>query len=134
MEMMVIWVDCMKCEVIDNQYDEIYYLITECMLLSEINSWRNDNKGQKSILIIGYARGWSLASEYLLSHQIKPDPDALMNETSIILSTPIIETGKTIKTLYKAIDMRVQNTQIYNTLAYELGLDMSIKLIKQFKN
>lgn len=110
------------------------YLITEGMTLSEVNSWRNRNKGKKRILIIGYARGWSLASEYILSHPIDPDPEALQNETKIILSTPIIETGKTITTLYMAIDMGVQNTPIYNPLAYTFGIDMPIKLVPINKN
>ena len=42
--------------------------------------------------------------------------DSLYNEIRIVAATPVIETGKTIVTLYLCIDMGLNTTSVYNPL------------------
>lgn len=85
---------------------------------STFQKWRNDNKGKKRYLIMGYSSGYSNLSNELLKFPIDPSYDAQMNETKIILSTPAIETGKTISQLYICIDTGLQFQQLYVPLTY----------------
>lgn len=85
---------------------------------SEFQEWRNKNKGKKRYLIMGYSSGYSNLSNELLKFPIDPSYDAQMHETKIILSTPAIETGKTISQLYICVDTGLQFQQLYTPLTY----------------
>lgn len=81
--------------------------------------WRNQNRNKLRFVILYYASGYSPLSEELLKYAIDPDHEANMNEIKIILSTPAIETGKTISTLYVVIDTGLQFAQIFKPLTFK---------------
>ena len=86
---------------------------------TEFYSWRQQNRNKLRFVILYYASGYSPLSEELLKYAIDPDFDANMNEIKIILSTPAIETGKTISTLYVVIDTGLQFAQIFKPLTFK---------------
>lgn len=104
-------------------------LIDENTVMDDLLAWRKRFRNQRRLLVIGYARGWSYVSEELLSHPIEQDPEARKFETHLIISTPIIETGKTITTLYVCIDTGLQNQTSYNPLVYDFNNDMPLRLM-----
>ena len=97
--------------------------------MNEVIKWRNDNRNRKRLLIIGFASGFSPASDELLSKPIEQDPEALIWETRLIIATPVIETGKTITTLYQCIDMGLYTSSIANPLVYDIN--NTISFLKQ---
>ena len=86
---------------------------------TQFYSWRQQNRNKLRFVILYYASGYSSLSEELLKYPIDPDFDANMNEIKIILSTPAIETGKTISTLYVVIDTGLQFAQIFKPLTFK---------------
>lgn len=84
-----------------------------------INIRKSENK---YILLIGFARGYSYVSTSIIEASINMyDKGVLDRETKIIISTPIIETGKTLSTLYLCIDMGVQTISVYNPLVSNIN-------------
>ena len=106
-----------------------YYRIGKGTRFKEVEEWRDKNRGKKRVLFIGFARGYAPASDELLAKPMETDIDALKNEIRIVAATPVIETGKTITTLYLCIDMGLTTTTIYNPLSY--NANESIKYLKQ---
>lgn len=96
-----------------------YYKVGKGTTMKEVEDWRMRNRGRKRVLFIGFARGYSQASDELLSKPMENDIDALKNEIRIIAATPVIETGKTITTLYLCIDMGLTTTTVYNPLSFD---------------
>ena len=86
---------------------------------SQFYSWRQQNRNKLRFVILYYASGYSSLSEELLKYAIDPDYEANINEIKIILSTPAIETGKTISTLYVVIDTGLQFAQIFKPLSFK---------------
>ena len=85
---------------------------------SEVAKWRKANKNKKRILYVGYGRNYAPASDELLAGAIEPDKEARENELKIICSTSVIETGKTIATLYLVLNLGIETMSLYNPLAY----------------
>lgn len=85
----------------------------------EFYNWRSKNKNKLRFVVLCYASGYSALSEELLKYSVDPSPEANENEIKIILSTPAIETGKTISTLYVVIDTGLQFGQIFKPLTYK---------------
>lgn len=98
-----------------------YFMILKNTTIEEVEAWRNKHRGKKRVLFVGFARGYSKASDLIVSVPIDTNPDNLTHETRIYASTPIIETGKTLSTLYLAIDMGLNTTIIYNPLTYDVN-------------
>ena len=96
-----------------------YFQIINGTTYQQVLEWRTQNKGRKRVLFIGFGRGYSPASDELLSKPIETDPDSLKNEIRIIAATPVIETGKTVVTLNLCIDMGLSTQSIYNPLTYD---------------
>ena len=84
----------------------------------EFYSWRSKNRNKLRFLILCYSSGYSPLSEELLKYSVDPDPEANLNEIKIILSTPAIETGKTISTLYIVMDIGLQFSQFFKPLSF----------------
>lgn len=101
--------------------DRPIFLIQKGTEMKMVSEWRERNKGKKRVLYIGFARGYSTAADELLSKPMETDLDSLHNEIRIVAATPIIETGKTITTLYLCIDMGLATTSIYNPLSYNVN-------------
>lgn len=83
----------------------------------DLNSWRKSNK--KQTLIIGYSSGYSNLSNEILKFTSDSDKERRKNERKIILSTPVIETGKTISSLFIVVDLGLQFTQRVKPLNYD---------------
>ena len=86
---------------------------------NEVEKWRNKNRNSKRILYVGYGRNYSTASDEILATSLEKDKEARENEVKIICSTSVIETGKTISTLYLVLNMGIETMSIYNPLAYQ---------------
>lgn len=84
----------------------------------ELIKWRNENKGKQRVLLMGYSAEYSKPSLKLLEKPYEVDEDVLENETKIIISTSVIETGKTIQMLRLCIDMGFDTKTVYNPLIY----------------
>ena len=109
--------------------DRPIFLIQKGTEMKEVTAWRNQNKGKKRVLFIGFGRGFSTASDELLAKPMETDIDSLYNEIRIVAATPVIETGKTIVTLYLCIDMGLNTTSVYNPLTY--NVNNSLQYLKQ---
>lgn len=96
--------------------------------LSVLNDFRKKNFNKERFIIVGYARGFSEAADDVVALPMSNDKDVLINETKIIISTPILDTGKTFSTLYYCIDMGVQTTTVFNPLKHTVKSN-SIKQI-----
>ena len=59
-----------------------------------------------------------------MSFSIDPDPESRLNEVKIILSTSIIEAGKTLSNLGLCIDLGIQTASIYNPLKFNINEKM----------
>ena len=105
------------------------FVIHSDTTFGEVVRWRIKNKNKRRVLIVGFASGFSQASDEILSKPFEPDVDVLLNELKIIISTPAIETGKTISTLYFCVDMGLNTTMIANPLVFDFN--ETFKNIKQ---
>ena len=95
-----------------------FFRISPGCQMSEVEKWRNANKNKKRILYVGYGRNYAPASDELLAGAIEPDKEARENELKVICSTSVIETGKTIATLYLVLNLGIETMSIYNPLSY----------------
>ena len=112
----------------NNLYEELCNLIKIPFIFvdnkitqNEFDTWRTNNRGKKRYVIMGYASGYSNVSNELLKFPVDPDREANMNEIKLVLTTPAIETGKTIATLYICADTGLQFNQVYSPLDYKVG-------------
>jgi hypothetical protein len=107
------------------------FKVSQTSTIEQVIKWRKTNYNTKRIIAIGYARNYSAVSDMLMTELINPDSlseDILENETHIIVSTPILDTGLTLPLLYYCVDLGIQNSLIYKPLTMNLT-----KLGKYFK-
>lgn len=93
--------------------------IDKGMLFAEVEAWRNQHRNNKRVLLVRYARGFAKASDEILKTALEPDPEAKVWERKIFVSTPIIETGKTIASLRYCLDTGLELKPSYNPLVYD---------------
>ena len=93
--------------------------LTREMQTEELQRWREINKGKERVLYLGYSAEYSALSLQLLEAPYESDDDVLTYETHIIISTPVIETGKTIFLLKYSCDLGYTTTPIYYPLVYK---------------
>lgn len=84
--------------------------------MRDVQKWRALNTNKERVLIVCYGRDFSSAANILLLNSLEQDPECRTNEVKIILSTPIIETGKTIDTLSLCIDVGLEQTTSANPM------------------
>ena len=111
----------------------VLYVKRNCSL-TELNEFREKYKNKTRVLIIGYARGYSEASDYLVESPVSNiSEECLKNETKIFLSTAAIEAGKTISTLYFCLDLGIDQKTIFNPLRYYTNRieGKKLKILKQ---
>ena len=111
----------------------VLYVKRNCTL-TELNEFREKYKNKTRVLIVGYARGYSEASDYLVETTVSNiSEECLKNETKIFLSTAAIEAGKTISTLYFCLDLGIDQKTIFNPLRYYTNAigGKKVKIIKQ---
>ena len=106
-----------------------FFKVGKDCAFKEVEAWRNKNRGKKRVLYVGYGRNYSQASDYLLETALERDEEARKNEAKIICSTSVIETGKTISTLYLCMNMGIETMSLYNPLTYKAA--NSIQYLKQ---
>lgn len=87
--------------------------------MTAVTNWRDENRNKERVLIVGFARDYSSASDEILSRPIDIDNESLKNECKIFVATPVIETGKTISTLHLCIDIGLLTTSVYNPLVHD---------------
>lgn len=84
----------------------------------ELVEWRKANQGQSRVLIIGYGASYSELTLDLLSSPYEQDLDVCQNETKVIVSTAVIETGKTFKLLRLCVDTGFSKLMVYDPLTW----------------
>jgi HrpA-like RNA helicase len=87
---------------------------------SAVEEWRKTYADQKRVLIIGFGRNYSTAADQLLSIPMDSENN-VKYETKIIISTPIIESGKTISTVSLCIDSGLNTSTFYIPLTYDFN-------------
>ena len=90
------------------------FSVVKGVRFENVQEWRNKNKHRERVLIICYGRDFSTAANTLLLNSLEQDQECRQNEIKIILSTPVIETGKTIDTLSLCIDVGLEQTTSSN--------------------
>ena len=106
-------------EKVDYNNDSIpVFKINKGMLFTDVETWRSQNRNKKRILLVSYARGFAKASDEILKTALEPDMEARVWERKIFVSTPIIETGKTISSLRFCLDTGLELKPSYNPLVY----------------
>lgn len=98
--------------------DKPVFRIEQTTKEQELKKWRKANKKSR-VLIIGYSAEYSQLSLKMLESPYESDEDVLENELKIIVSTGVIETGKTIQTLYACIDAGFDNKTIHSPLVFD---------------
>ena len=86
---------------------------------SEVEKFRNKYRNKERVIYVGYGRNYAPASDEILSTAMERDDESRKNEVKIICSTSVIETGKTISTLYLCMNMGIETMSLYNPLAYK---------------
>ena len=104
------------------------FVIKKSCQFNEVQEWRNNNKSKRRLLIIGYGRGYSQASDEILKTADETDNDAKEYERKIIISTPVIEAGKTISTLKYCLDSGLELKPCYIPLTYNPYARGNLKL------
>ena len=96
----------------------ISFLVSDETSMDDIIKWRDTHRQRKRYLIIPYARDYSVTADKLLEYATEPDPEAREYELKIVISTPVLETGKTFSNLALCVDYGLQTTAIYNPLLF----------------
>lgn len=106
-----------------------FFKISKGCQFKEVEEWRKANRNKQRVLYVGYGRNYAPASDYILESALERDIEARQNEIKIICSTSVIETGKTISTLYFCMNLGIETMSLYNPLTYRA--DQSIQYLKQ---
>ena len=85
---------------------------------NDVLEWRKKNMNKKRILILPYTSTSVGFSSKLLQCPIDPDPESQQNEIKIFISTNVLETGKTIYTLYQIVDTGLRLLKIECPLTF----------------
>ena len=101
------------------------YFIEKDSTIKQLMHWRTQNRKQLRLLIIGFATGYSEASDSILSNSEDEDKEALEYEMKLIIATTALETGKTLYHLKYVIDMGLQTTPIHIPLCYDVSKAMT---------
>lgn len=112
----------------ETRHNLIMFLVRDITVFDEVVEWRNKFRNEKRFIIIPYAKGYSLVADKLLEFATEPDPEARENEYKVIISTPVLETGKTFSNLSLCVDYGLQTTAIYNPLKFN---GVKLQCIKQ---
>ena len=99
--------------------DQPLFLLTRESTLKDLESWREEHKGKRRTLVMGYSAEYSALSLMLLEAPYEVDADVLEFETKVIVTTSVIETGKTIQLLKLCIDAGFDKKVMYTPLIYD---------------
>lgn len=110
--------------------DRPKFKISQFTLQKELDEWRRSNKGHQRILVVGYGASYSNLSLNILATPYENEDDVLEFETKIIVSTSVIETGKTFSTLKICVDLGLHKTTIYSPLTWKFEIDKRLGYLK----
>lgn len=110
--------------------DRPKFKISQFTLQNELDEWRRSNKGHRRILVVGYGASYSNLSLNILATPYENEEDVLEFETKIIVSTSVIETGKTFSTLKICVDLGLHKTTIYSPLTWKFEIDKRLGYLK----
>ena len=110
--------------------DKPKFKISQFTLQKELDDWRRSNKGHQRILVVGYGASYSNLSLNILATPYENEEDVLEFETKIIVSTSVIETGKTFSTLKICVDLGLHKTTIYSPLTWTFKVDKRLGYLK----
>lgn len=110
--------------------DRPKFKISQFTLQKELDEWRRSNKGHQRILVVGYGASYSNLSLNILATPYENEEDVLEFETKIIVSTSVIETGKTFSTLKICVDLGLHKTTIYSPLTWKFEIDKRLGYLK----
>ncbi len=96
----------------------IVFLVSDVTTMDDVVKWRDQHRNKKRFIIIPYARDYSVTADKLLEYATEPDPEAREHELKLVISTPVLETGKTFSNLALCVDYGLQTTAIYNPLLF----------------
>lgn len=82
----------------------------------ELDTWREKNSEKQRVSIIEYASSIASCAQEILTQPIEPNLNVNFHEMRIIVSTNVIESGKTISTLYACIDNGLHLKPVVNPL------------------
>lgn len=91
---------------INNEYP--IFVTVNGTTMGQLTEWRRKNDSKKRIHIIKFASTILSCANTLLASAVEPNFEVNYNEMKIVVSTPVIESGKTIATLYACIDNGLQ--------------------------
>ena len=94
----------------------------------ELVKWRKENAKKMRVLVMGYSADYSSLSLQLLENPYELDEDVLEYETKIIISTSVIETGKTLQLLRLCVDCGYNTKTIYNPLTFNYRNNYLLKI------
>ena len=105
--------------IVTKKYNIPVHVINKGDKFSTVINWRNRNRNQLRLLIICFGRNFSNAGDEILKDSHEKDIEAKMFERKLFISTPIIESGKTISSVRYCIDMGLELKPIYNPLTFD---------------
>jgi len=106
--------------IIGSDYPDIpVFSINQAAKQSDFETWRDNNRKRLRILLVGYARGFSSISDEIMKYSEETDKECREYERKIFVTTPIIESGKTISTLRYLYDTGLVLSPVYIPLSYD---------------
>ena len=105
------------------------FLVSKGCLFNDVLAWRNQHRNERRLLILGFGRGYSQAGDELLKTASEPDIEAKQYERKIIVSTPIIEAGKTIASLRYCLDSGLELKPCYVPLTFNPYAAGNLKIV-----
>ena len=119
-----------KCNDIEYNGNNLScFLVGKGCLFADVVAWRNQHRNEKRLLILGFGRGYSQAGDELLKTASEPDTEARVYERKIIVSTPIIEAGKTIASLRYCLDSGLELKPCYVPLIFNPYANGNLKIV-----
>lgn len=99
--------------------DKPVFVLDRKTTQKQLEEWREENKGKMRVLIMGYSADFSPLSLMLLEAPYEVNDDVLEFETKIIITTSVIETGKTIQLLKLVVDCGFDTKNMFMPLIYD---------------
>lgn len=104
-----------------HQHNHIVFMLANGTTMATLEEWRKRNNNKQRILLIPFASSIKHCGNTILNEPFENNPEVNANEVKIIVSTPVIESGKTLSTLHVCIDLGMQLKPIYDAFKYISG-------------
>ena len=108
--------------------DKPLFVLNRRTSQKELEEWREKYKGKMRVLVMGYSAEYSPLSLMLLEAPYEVNDDVLEFETKIIITTSVIETGKTIQLLKLMVDCGFDTKNMFMPLIYDYRDNYLVKV------